>query len=129
MADDATPRAVVRAAEVPGDTPPWGRLQWMAGAAVNGCETLTVGAVSIKPGEANPLHLHPNCDEVLLLVAGQVDHRLGDEWIAMTAGDAIHIPCGVPHCARNSGATEARMVVSFNSGRRETVVLDGGSLG
>lgn len=96
----------------------WGRLDWLVtGAAMPGAE-LTFGLVTIKPGERNPLHSHPNCEEVLYVVSGRCEHRLGDEILALEAGSAIRIPRGVPHWARCVGDEPLQAIIAFSSGDR-----------
>ena len=87
---------------------------------------MTFGYVEIKAGQKNARHLHPNCDEVLYLIEGDLEHRLGDESVPLRPGMAIHIPTGVAHDAVNRGATTARMVVAYSTGDRQTVTLDDG---
>lgn len=111
---------------VPGDSQPvqpfpWGTIQWLDSAAITGGETLTFGVVEFAPGEGNPIHHHPNCDEILFVLEGDIRHLLGHDELPMGPGDLIHIPKGVRHRARNVGATPARVVVCFDSGWREVV--------
>jgi len=117
-------RHLVRRGETTTEEFPWGRITWLDNAAITGSETLTVGHVEIEPGQANPTHTHPNCEEVLYLLEGELDHLLGDQVLAMRAGDVIHVPVGVPHQGRNPGSVTAKMVVAYNTGRRETTGLD-----
>ncbi len=117
-------RNLVRRGETPTEEFAWGRITWLDNAAITGSQTLTVGHVEIEPGQANPTHAHPNCEEVLYLLEGELDHLLGDEVLPMRAGDLIHVPVGVPHQGRNTGTVTARMVVSYNTGRRETTGFD-----
>jgi quercetin dioxygenase-like cupin family protein len=121
---DSTPlqRHVVRGAETPVDSFPWGTIQWLDGQALTGTETLTFGAVVIQPGQHNPEHHHPNCDEVLFVLEGELRHTVGDESHLLGPGDLIHIPQGVRHQGLNVGTVPCRVVVAYNSGRRRMVV-------
>ena len=47
-----------------------------------------------KPIRATP---HPNCEEVLYLLAGRVEHTLGDQSFTLETGDTLAIPAGVFH--------------------------------
>lgn len=114
-------RYVVQPEDTSTEVFPWGSITWMDSAAITGSETLTVGVVCIEPGQSNPEHLHPNCDETLYLVEGELDHSIEDSHYPLVAGSLIHVPIGLRHQARNSGAVTARMVVSYNTGRREIV--------
>lgn len=99
----------------------WGRLEWMVSGALSNSTTMTVGRCYISPGAANPRHYHPNCDEVLHLLQGEIEHSVGDRTVRMAAGDAISIPATAVHNARNVGAEEAVMVICFSSADRQVV--------
>ena len=49
-------------------------------------DTMTVGRCYIDPGCANPRHHHPNCDEILVVVHGSVEHSAGDEFSRVGLG-------------------------------------------
>ena len=103
---------------------PWGRIVWLcSGERLADAET-TFGYVEIRPGMKNPKHHHPNSDEVLFLIEGELDHSLGQTVHHLTAGMAIHIPRGVEHDAVNTAAETARMVVSYPTPDRQVVFSD-----
>jgi quercetin dioxygenase-like cupin family protein len=99
----------------------WGRLQWMAAGRLGNSTTMTIGICFIKPGQANPVHHHPNCDEVLHVLHGTISHRVNDEVFDMTAGDTVSIPTGSVHNATNTGDDEAVLMISFSSADRQTI--------
>ena len=99
----------------------WGRLVWMVSGALGNSSTLTVGKCFIRPGQANPPHYHPNCDEVLHVVRGRIEHRVDEEYLEMSAGDTISIPTGHLHNARNIGTDEAEFVITFSAPDRQTI--------
>jgi quercetin dioxygenase-like cupin family protein len=96
----------------------WGSLCWLAGHKVGNAEGLTLGRVVIKPGMSNPRHVHPNCEEALYLMAGRLEHTLGDETVVLEAGDTIVLDAGVPHNATSTGDVDADMIVAYSSGER-----------
>lgn len=104
----------------------WGSIQWLIDARAFADSRVTLGVVEIQPGRKNPRHSHPNCDEALFLLKGELDHSLGDEVFHLTPGTAIHIPAGAAHDATNRGAETARMIVAYSTGDRQTVWLDAG---
>lgn len=100
----------------------WGTLQWLVSGKAGTSESQTVGRVTFKPGKSNPLHYHPNCDEVLCLISGQLEHVLdGTQTVKMAAGDAIAIPQGMKHNAKNIGNCETVAIISFNNSDRQTI--------
>lgn len=105
---------------------PWGSIQWLISDELfEGCE-LTLGHVEIGSGEKNVLHVHPNCDEALFLIEGELLHSVGDEKFNLMAGQAIFIPRNVKHDAVNLSSVTARMIVAYSSGDRQTVMLEEG---
>jgi quercetin dioxygenase-like cupin family protein len=113
---------VVRGQEVPVNHTPWGSLQWLVAGASGTSHHMTLGRVTFKPGQSNPHHCHPNCEEILFVAAGQIEHSLPQGGtIRLNAGDAIIIPPGAPHQARNLGSDQAVVLVAFNSPQRQTI--------
>ena len=106
------------------DVSDFGELCWHVNATLVPGTNMTLGEVTIDAGFANPLHRHDNCEELLYLIEGTLEHRIGDEWFAMGPGDVIRVPVGVPHQGRNAGDAPARMVVAYNSGDRHFEVVD-----
>jgi quercetin dioxygenase-like cupin family protein len=106
----------------------WGELNWkITGKAMPGAE-MTFGTCLIHPGERNPLHSHPNCEELLYVVSGSCEHRLGDDTVHLAAGDVIRIPRNVPHWARALGDEPVFALIVFSTGARQAVDLEGGGV-
>ncbi|GLQ53355.1 cupin domain-containing protein [Devosia nitrariae] len=103
----------------------WGQLTWkITGQAMPGAE-MTFGTCEIKPGERNALHSHPDCEEILYVVSGTCEHKLGDAIYEMQPGDAIRIPRNVRHWARCTSAEPLLALIIFSSGQRTAVNHEG----
>jgi quercetin dioxygenase-like cupin family protein len=100
---------------------PWGKLTWYVSAELKNSATMTVGQAIIAPGQANPRHYHPNCDEVLHVIQGTIRHTMDDVTVEMTAGDTVSIPAGVHHNATNIGKDDAILAISFSSAQRKVI--------
>jgi quercetin dioxygenase-like cupin family protein/type 1 glutamine amidotransferase len=100
---------------------PWGKLEWFASRVLGNSTSMTVGLATISVGESNPLHRHPNCDEVLHVIQGHIMHRVGDKEYEMRAGDTVTIPEGTLHSARNIGTEDAVLSISFSSADRISI--------
>lgn len=98
----------------------WGRVTWLVGAGGTPGAEQTFGQCVIKPGMRNPLHSHPNCEELLFVVSGTCEHRLGEALLAMGPGSVIRIPRGVPHWAKCTSSEPLVCVISFSSPDRRT---------
>jgi len=83
----------------------------------------TVGLATILPGKQNPVHYHPNCEEVLYVISGQGVQSCDGRTILLRAGMTIRIPAKVKHNMVNTGTETLRTLISFSSGDRKTVFL------
>ena len=97
----------------------WGTLTWFAGNIIGNAQGLTLGRVVILAGKANPRHYHTTCEEVLTLLAGRIEHTMGDERVTMEPGDTLVVPAGVPHNACCISTTDADMIVAYSSADRD----------
>lgn len=100
---------------------PWGVLTWYVSRELKNSDTMTVGRAVVRPGQQNPRHYHPNCDEVLQVLQGHILHTMNDVTVEMRAGDVVSIPTGVVHNARNIGTEDAILAISFSSADRQSV--------
>jgi quercetin dioxygenase-like cupin family protein len=100
----------------------WGSLQWLVCGKNGTSKNMTLGRVTFKPCQANPPHSHPNCEEILYVVEGKIEHTLPEGGTTiLSAGDSIVLPPGSKHFAKNIGNEEAVVIVTFNSADRKTV--------
>ena len=113
---------LLRAADVERSDEDWGSLSWVASRHVGNVEDMTLGRVVIKKGQSNPRHCHPNCEEVLYLLSGRIEHTLGDMTFILDAGDTFAVPAGVFHNGANIGDGDADMVVAYSTGARDFVL-------
>jgi quercetin dioxygenase-like cupin family protein len=120
--DQAT---VIRHTDIPVDSTPWGSLQWLIGGQTVPKTAMTLGRVTFKPGQSNPPHAHPNCEEILCVVAGTLEHSLPQGGtVRLETGDCIVLPRGHAHNAKNIGTVEAVAIVAFNTPDRKTDVAE-----
>ncbi len=110
---------VVRSGEGERTDFPWGRITWLANAALGNSPEMTLGKVVIKSGERNPAHRHRNCWEFLYLLSGRLRHHFGEESAEMEAGDLAVVAPGVPHWATTISEDDAVMVVVYSVGERQ----------
>lgn len=115
--------APMRKGEVPREAYAWGEIHWLTSQATNGAKELTLGFTSVAPGGRNPLHRHPNCEEVLYVISGEIEHIVeGAPKARLRGGEAILIPRNLKHQAINIGSVPAVLLVAFSSAQRETIL-------
>jgi len=100
---------------------PWGHLTWYVSRELKNSDTMTVGEAVIKPGQENPRHFHPNCDEVLHVIKGHILQTMGDKSVEMKEGDTVSIPAGIHHNAKNIGTEDAVLAISYSSATRQVI--------
>lgn len=94
----------------PAETLDWGRLRWLSHPPSTAAEQLTVIEVTLEPGKGHDFHKHPDQEEVLYVVAGQVEQWVDDEHRILGPGDSAFLPKGMVHASFNAGPGEARML-------------------
>ncbi len=85
-----------------------------------GAET-TVGLAIFDAGKANVEHIHPNCEEIVYVMDGEVEHTLGDQRVTLRGGDLIVVPRNVPHRLLNTSGAAVRTYIVFSSPDRQFV--------
>ena len=75
----------------------------------------TIGLAIFDAGKSNAEHIHPNCEEVVYVLDGEVRHTLGDQQTVLHAGDLIVVPRNVPHRLINDSPAPVRTYIVFSS--------------
>jgi len=102
---------------------PWGWIRWMMNSELDPGAQQTFGIVQINAGQRNPLHKHPNCEELLYVLSGSFENVMGGKTVVMHAGDIVRIPANTPHQGINNTKEPMRAVISYSSGTRQMVAL------
>ncbi len=84
----------------------------MVGAA-SGSEFLTVGELSVEPGARSAYHVHPNTEESIFVIEGEIEFRLGDHKFQASAGDCVLANRGIGHGLQNVGSEPARLITMY----------------
>jgi quercetin dioxygenase-like cupin family protein len=80
--------------------------------SVDGREVVQV-RVDIAPGVLAPNHSHPG-EEVAYVIEGVLEYQLeGKEPVTLKAGEALFIPAGAIHSARNVGSVNAAELATY----------------
>jgi len=102
----------------------WGWIRWLMNAKLDPKAEMTLGIVQLNAGESNPLHQHPNCEEILYMLSGCCEHRIGDQTVVLKKGDTLRIPTGVPHAAKVIGKENMQAVIVYSSGERQFELVE-----
>jgi quercetin dioxygenase-like cupin family protein len=88
----------------------WGRLAWLSHPPGTGAQHLTVIDVTLAPGKGHDFHKHPDQEEVLYVVAGQVEQWVDQEKRVLGPGDSAFVPADMVHASFNAGDSDAKIV-------------------
>jgi len=100
----------VMAAETTPEVLDWGKLGWMSNPPNTGAKQLTVIDVTLAPGKGHDFHKHPDQEEVIYVVSGQVEQWVDREKRVLGAGDSAFIPADMVHASFNVGTGDAKIV-------------------
>ena len=81
----------------------WGKLGWMSNPPITGAKQLTVIDVTLAPGKGHDFHKHPDQEEVIYVVAGEVEQWVDQQSRRLGPGDSAFIPADVVHASFNVG--------------------------
>jgi quercetin dioxygenase-like cupin family protein len=79
--------------------------------SIPGWETLQA-RVDFAPGASFPNHRHPG-EEIIYVLEGTIEYRVGGKPTVLKAGDVLFIPNGTAHAARNVGPGNAAELATY----------------
>jgi quercetin dioxygenase-like cupin family protein len=88
----------------------WGFLRWFSRPETTQASNLVVIEVAIDPGFGHNFHKHPDQEEVLYVLDGQVEQWLEKEKRILHPGDAIFIGKNVVHASFNHSSRPAKFL-------------------
>ncbi len=97
-------------AETPAEVLDWGKLRWMSNPPSTGARDLTVIEVNITPGQGHDFHKHPDQEEVIYVISGEIEQWLDREKRLLGPGDSVFIGADVVHASFNVGQEVARLL-------------------
>ena len=94
----------------------WTVLVDPAGDSHGHVDDITLIVEEIAAGDRIPLHIHP-INEVIVILDGAAEVRLGDVTEHVGPGAVVFIPAGTPHSTTNAGTRPVRIHAMFPSER------------
>jgi quercetin dioxygenase-like cupin family protein len=92
------------------DTLDWGVLGSLSRPSVTGARNLTVLEVTLTPGQGHAFHKHPDQEEVIVAIEGEVEQWLEGEKRMLQPGDSAFIGAGVVHASFNGTAAPIKLL-------------------
>jgi len=88
----------------------WGSLAWSCRPSNTGAKQIVAIEVRLTPGGGHAFHKHPNQEEMIYVVQGQVEQWLDQEKHVLRSGDAVFIPADVVHASFNKSGQDAKLL-------------------
>ena len=100
----------VPSAEAERETLEWGVLGWLSRPATTGAKELVVIEVDLMPGHGHNFHKHPDQEEVIYVIDGEVEQWIDKEGRTMKNGDSAFIGADVVHASFNVSDKPAKLL-------------------
>ena len=97
-------------AETDPETLDWGNLRWMSHPPSTEARQLTVIEVNIAPGKGHDFHKHPDQEEVIYVISGQVEQWHEQDKRTLGPGDSVFIGKDAVHASFNVGDSDAQLL-------------------
>jgi quercetin dioxygenase-like cupin family protein len=91
----------------------WGTFAAVSSPA-DGAERIMTVEATFLPGKAHAFHCHPNQEEVIYVLEGELEQWVEDERRTLRAGDVVIIPAAVVHASYNVSAVPARIIAALS---------------
>ena len=85
-------------------------LGWHSRPATTAAEQLVVIEVKLEPGGGHDFHRHPNQEEVIYVLDGEIEQWVDRRRRTLRAGDSAFIPAAMVHASFNVSRAPARLL-------------------
>ena len=89
---------------------PWGTLAWFSSPDSTGTKNLVVVEVRFDPDRVHNFHKHPNQEEVIYVLEGEIEQWVGTEKRRLRAGDSAFIGKNEVHASFNVSDRVAKIL-------------------
>ena len=90
---------------------------WLSRPGLTEARHLQVCQATLPPGEGHDFHTHPELEEMIYVLAGEVEQWVEQEKRVLRPGDTAHIPPGVVHATFNASAADAVILAILSPGQ------------
>ena len=96
--------------EVRRDGVPWGSLSWLSTPTMTEAKALVAVEVTFDPRGGHSFHKHPNQEELIYVLEGEIEQWVDRESRVLGPGDSAFIGADVVHASFNLGGGSARIL-------------------
>jgi quercetin dioxygenase-like cupin family protein len=88
----------------------WGSLAWFSSPAASSSKDLVVLEVTLRPAGGHNFHKHPNQEELIYVIEGEIEQWVHQEKQMRRSGDSAFIGAGVVHASFNVSDQNAKLL-------------------
>ena len=92
--------------------------------AEHGAHSLWVGHLELSPGATVTTHIHPDTEEAMLIVEGELEAVLGDDVVILGPGDTVLAPPGIKHGFVNRSGEKAALLALFPQTEFQRILVE-----
>jgi quercetin dioxygenase-like cupin family protein len=89
---------------------------WLSRPGLTEAKQLQICQATLPHGEGHNFHTHPELEEVIYVLSGEVEQWVEKEFRLLKAGEVAHIPAGVVHATFNSSNADAVILAILSPG-------------
>ncbi len=89
---------------------------WLCRPGVVEAEKLQVCQATLPPGEGHNFHTHPELEEMIYVLSGEIEQWVEKEARVLKPGDSAHIPAGIVHATFNASSEDAVILAILSPG-------------
>jgi len=88
----------------------WGSLAWFSSPAASGAKNLVVLEVTLGPTRGHNFHKHPQQEELIYVIEGEIEQWVDREKRNLRPGDSAFIGADVVHASFNVSDRNAKLL-------------------
>jgi quercetin dioxygenase-like cupin family protein len=88
----------------------WGSLAWFSSPVASNAKGLVVIELTLSPGGGHNFHKHPNQEEVIYVIEGEIEQWVDQEKRTLRSGDSAFIGQDVVHASFNLSERNAKLL-------------------
>ena len=104
------PGRFIEAARVEREKLSWGQLAWLSRPSFTGAKSIATVEVQMGPGGGHSFHKHPQQEELIYVIDGEIEQWLEKQKQTLRAGDSIFIPADTVHASFNVSKKQAKVL-------------------
>jgi len=89
---------------------------WMCRPEITNAKDLQICRAVLPAGEGHDFHHHPELEEAIYVIEGEVEQWVGKEKQILKVGEVAHMPPGIVHATFNLSAKDAVILAILSPG-------------